>query len=142
MVIFAILNVFLLSSSVFIVEFEHLNDGWKCKLHDFNNRYTSDHQQFKKPDKDTFAVTITFQSILKISGISKKKLRNLALVNKQMLAHRYTEIDLSSRHFAWNKLKFLQELFINIIQRSIQDLCKHLRLRNNKQQFIAIIVDS
>ena len=66
------LNVFLLSSSVFIVDFEHLNDGWW--LHDFNNRYTSDHQYFKKPDKDAFVFTVAFQSIPKFFGISRKKL--------------------------------------------------------------------
>ena len=35
---------FLLSSSVFIIEFEHPDDGWECYLHDFNDCYTSDHQ--------------------------------------------------------------------------------------------------
>ena len=30
---------FLLSSSVFIVDFEHLNDGRQCQFRGFNNRY-------------------------------------------------------------------------------------------------------
>ena len=31
----------------------------------FNNRYTSDYQLFKKPDKDVFASTVAFQNITK-----------------------------------------------------------------------------
>ena len=31
----------------------------------FNNRYTSDHQWLRKPDKDAFIITVAFQSIPK-----------------------------------------------------------------------------
>ena len=31
----------------------------------FNNRYTSDHQQLRKPDKDEFVFTVAFHSISK-----------------------------------------------------------------------------
>ena len=65
---------FLLSSTVFIVDFEHLNDGQDANSMIFNNPYTSDHQYFKKPDKDAFFFKVAFQSIPNFSGIYKKKL--------------------------------------------------------------------
>ena len=33
----------------------------------FNNRYTSDHQYFKKPDMNAFVFTVALQSILKLA---------------------------------------------------------------------------
>ena len=61
-------RIFLLSSSVFIVDFENLNDGWECSLHDFNNRYTSDHQYFKKPDKNAFGFYSSLPEYSEIFG--------------------------------------------------------------------------
>ena len=54
----------------------------------------------KKPDKDEFVFTVAFQISL--------------LVHKQVLGYKCTEKDLYSRRFAWNKLKFLQELLKNL----------------------------
>ena len=69
---------FLPGSSVFIVDFKHLNDGWECcvciltiQVH-FSNTiltiqiaYTSGHQWFRKPNKDAFVFIVAFQSISK-----------------------------------------------------------------------------
>ena len=58
----------------------------------FNNRYTSDHQWLRKPDKDVFIITVAFQSIPKRAtnqfreALRKRFPWNLALVNNQMLA--------------------------------------------------------
>ena len=74
----------------------------------------------KNPDKDRFVFTVASQSIPKFSGISKKSFPwNLALVNKQMRTYKFTEKDLYSRGFAWNKLKFLQELFSSTSPREV-----------------------
>ena len=66
----------------------------------------------KNLDKDRFVFTVASQSIPKFSGICKKSFPwNLALVNKQMWTYKFTEKDLYSRGFAWNKLKFYRNYF-------------------------------
>ena len=72
----------------------------------FNNRYTSNHQWIGGPGKDVFAFTVAFQSIPKRAinqfqeSLRKRFPRNLAPINKQMLASKFIKRGLYSRRFA------------------------------------------
>ena len=75
--------------------------------------------------KDAFVFTVAFQSIPKFSGISKKKpsLKFCSSKSADAGLQIYFIVDVLL------EINFIF-IFINISQRSIQDPCKHLRLRN------------
>ena len=59
-------NVFLPGSSVFIVDFKHLNDGWKCCLCILTIAAVQVAANVSKSlTRDTFVFIVTFQSISK-----------------------------------------------------------------------------
>ena len=96
-------------SSVSIVNFEHVIADWVVEKAWQRGvcSYSSLPEYSKK----------SYKSIL---GTLRKSLPwSLALVNNQMLALRFIEKRLYSRRFAWNKLNFIQELFLSTSPRNM-----------------------
>ena len=72
-VLLCLLLNFLRSCSVFIVGFEHLNDGRECCVCILTMAIQGTIKSSKEPDKEVFVFTVAFQSIPKRAAKQLRK---------------------------------------------------------------------